>query len=41
MKNKEVQYGIEGQRAPELSDEIDWVDGEGKRETPTLHLKNK
>jgi len=31
MKNKEVQYGIEGQRAPELSDEIDWVDGEGKK----------
>jgi thiol-disulfide isomerase/thioredoxin len=31
MKNKEVQYGIEGQRAPELSDEIDWVDDEGKK----------
>ncbi len=31
MKNKEVQYGIEGQRAPELSDEIYWVDGEGKK----------
>lgn len=30
MKNKEVKYGIEGQKAPELSDEINWVDGEGK-----------
>lgn len=30
MRNKEVQYGIEGQKAPELSNEIDWVDGEGK-----------
>ncbi len=30
MKKKEVQYGIEGQKAPELSAEIDWVDGEGK-----------
>jgi len=31
MKNKEVQYGIEGQKAPELSEEIYWVDGEGKK----------
>ncbi len=29
MKNKEVQYGIEGQKAAELSDEIYWVDGDG------------
>lgn len=37
MKNKEVQYGIEGQKAPELSDEIYWVDSEGeKRDTVKL-----
>jgi len=34
MKNKEAQYGIEGQRAPELSDEIYWVDGSGKEREP-------
>ncbi len=30
MKNKQAQYGIEGQRAPELSNDIYWVDSEGK-----------
>lgn len=34
MKNKEVQYGIEGQRAPELSTEIYWVDSDGKEQKP-------
>jgi len=34
MKNKEMQYGIEGQRAPELSTDIYWVDGKGKERKP-------
>lgn len=36
MKNKEVQYGIDGQKAPELSAEINWVDGEGKEMKPVI-----
>ncbi len=30
MQNQDIEYGIEGYKAPELSDNIYWVDGAGK-----------
>ena len=34
MKDKHTKYGIEGQRAPELSAGIKWVDENGKDQSP-------
>ena len=39
MNHQPSKYGIEGHQAPELSKDIEWIDGEGK-DTEAIQLAN-